>query len=54
MLAKSATTVSCEFYLKKRVYIGHTSYGEQRVLRKYLAVQNLSSCCLPSAYSIED
>jgi len=27
MLAKSAKTVSREFYLKKRVYIALTSYG---------------------------
>ena len=27
MLLKSARTVSCEFYLEKRVYIGLTSYG---------------------------
>jgi len=27
MLVKSARTVSCEFYLEKRVYIGLTSYG---------------------------
>jgi len=27
MLVKSAKTVSLEFYLEKRVYIGLTSYG---------------------------
>jgi len=27
MLVKSAKTVSHEFYLEKRVYIGLTSYG---------------------------
>jgi len=27
MLLKSARTVSCEFYLEKRVSIGLTSYG---------------------------
>jgi len=50
MLIKSAGTVSREFYLVKRVYIGLTSYGYLRVLRKYFVVQNLSSCCLPSDY----
>jgi len=41
-LAKSARTVSRELYLEKRVYIGLTSYGQLRVLRKYfVAVQNL-------------
>jgi len=48
LLVKSARTVSGEFYLEKRVYIGLTSYGQLRVLRQYFAAKNLSSCCLPS------
>ena len=51
MLFKSARTVSREFYVAKRVYIGLTSYGLLRALRQYFAVQNLSSCCLPSPIS---
>jgi len=44
-----------ELRWEKRIYIGRTSYGQLRVLRQYFAaVQNLSSCCLPSAYGIED
>jgi len=55
MLVKSARTVSRELYWEKRVYIALTSYGYLRVLRQYFAsVQNLSSCCLPSAYCIVD
>jgi len=54
MLVKSARTVSCEFYLKIRVYIGLTLYGLLRVLGKYFIVQKLSSCSLPSGYSVED
>jgi len=56
MLVKSARTLSREFYWEKRVYMGLTSYGYlRRVLRQYFAsVQNLSPCCLPSAYGIED
>ena len=40
MLVKSASTVSRELYLEKRVYI-------------LLSVQNLSWCCLPSAYGVK-
>jgi len=50
MLIKPAGTVSCEFYMENRVYVGLTSYGYLRVLRKYFVVQNLSSWCLPSDY----
>jgi len=39
--------------LKKRAYFGLISYGYLRVLRQYFAVQKLSSCSLPSAYSTE-
>jgi len=54
MLVKSARTVSRELYWEKRVFIGLTSYGQLRVSRQYFAaVQNLSSCCLPPAYGIE-
>jgi len=53
MLVKSVRTVSRELYWKKRVCIGLTSYGLLGVLRQYsAAVQNLSLCCLPSAYGI--
>jgi len=48
MLGKSARTVSLDFYLEKRVYVGLTSYGKLRMLRQYFAVQSLFSCCLPS------
>jgi len=51
-LVKSTKTVSREFYVETRVYIGFTSYDYLRVLQKYFAVQNMSSCCLSSAYSI--
>jgi len=39
VLAESAKTASREFYLEKRVYIGLTSYGQLRVLRKHFVVQ---------------
>jgi len=54
MLVKSARTFSHEIYLDERIYIGLTSYAALRVLRKYFAVQNLSSCSLPSAYTTGD
>jgi len=54
MLVKSARTVSREFYLEIRVYIGFISYGLLRVLRKYLVVQKLSSWGLTSGYSVVD
>jgi len=50
MLVKLARTVSRQLYWEKRVNIRLNSYGWLRVLRQYFAaVQNLSSCCLPSA-----
>jgi len=54
MLGKSARTVSREFYMEIRVYVGLISYGLLRVLRKYFVVQKLSLCGLPSGYSVEN
>jgi len=50
MLVKSVT-VYRGFYFDKHVYIGLTSYCKLKPegVAKILFVQNLSSCCSPSA-----
>jgi len=52
MLVKSVRTDCRELHMEERVCIGLTSYGYLSVLRQYFVVQNLSSCCSPSGYSM--